>query len=152
MPRSSKPSDTIYVLKPEPCRLRAACWALAHALGAAGVAGSGLPVAVRLAVGAGLVWHWALRAPAPAPLLLVTGAGRWSVPGRGPYARRAGPGTAYTSLWVRLVLGRGRRAERFVLLRPEYRAADWRRIQLALRAPAAAEAPRGPGGRGREPA
>ncbi len=136
MRSSSRASDRIYILKPEACRLRRAWWLLVHAVAAAGLAASALPGPARLALIGAVIAHGRRRSPGSPPLLLVTDAGRWSVPARGLFDVALAPGSAHTSLWARLVLGRGARAATLVLLRGEYGAADWRRIQLALRAAA----------------
>lgn len=105
-----------------------------HAVAGLGLAASGLPDTAVLAAGAALLAHAALRAPPPVPLLLVTESGRWSVPARGVFDVGLDARSAYTSLWARLELGCGRPRMRLVLLRDEFGAGDWRRIQLALRA------------------
>lgn len=131
MRSSSNRSEKVYILKPVPSPARGAAWALAHAIAVVGAAAAGLPAAARFALIAAVLAHARYRAPPPAPLLLVTGAGRWSVPAIGLFDIVPDRRSAYTRCWARLVLGRP--AATLVLLRPEYQAADWRRIQLALR-------------------
>lgn len=113
--------------------MRRAWWLGVHAVGGVGLVASGLPRAAALAAGAAVLAHAWLTAPAPPPLLLVTESGRWSVPARGLFGLELDERSAYTSSWARLELELGGRRARLVLLKAEYGAAEWRRIQLALR-------------------
>jgi hypothetical protein len=57
---------------------------------------------------------------------------RWSVPGQGDLLLTKG--TAYTTHWARLVLqGDNGRKVSLVLIRDQFAASDWRRLQALLR-------------------
>lgn len=95
-----------------------------------------------LAVGPGVRWlaamlllaHGWWRRPALTHGVLLLGNGYWALPARGRFRLAPGLGTAYTTLWARVVLtdAAGRRVP-LLLLRDQFSAEDWRKIQVALR-------------------
>lgn len=87
-----------------------------------------------------VVLHGIARFPRTTDLLVHAQDGTWALPERGLFGLRLAPGTAWGNAWVDLVLrGPGRRV-RLVLLRDQFPAEDWRRLQVAVR-----ESDRGPG-------
>ncbi|WP_428101814.1 hypothetical protein [Candidatus Rariloculus sp.] len=91
-----------------------------------------VPGLLALAVLAG---HAAVRFPDSQVVLTRSGDGRWSIPGRGLFDLALGSGTCYSTLWVILDLAGQDGSTRVLLLRDQLGAADWRRLQVAVREP-----------------
>ena len=80
-----------------------------------------------------LAVHAAFRFPDTRVLLARSADGRWSIPARGLFDLELGTGTRFAAFWVLLEFVSPDRSLRFVLLRDQLRARDWRRLQVAVR-------------------
>jgi hypothetical protein len=131
LPTSSSASAAAYLLRPERSLWLTAWWAALHVVAAlslalicpwpwlslASLAGSGL-----------LAWR---RRPAPPPLIVQGPEAGWGLPQAGLFDLSLTRATRFGSLWAELVFD-DPRAPRILLLRDQFGAADWRRLQLAL--------------------
>lgn len=134
MSHGSSSSSAPACVKAERSRALVLWWVALH-----GLIGASF---LMLAVGPGIRWlglvlllaHGWWRRPASQGIVLLLGNGRWALPSSGRFRLRLGSGTAYTTLWARVVLidAAGRR-EPLLLLRDQFSAEDWRKIQVALR-------------------
>lgn len=132
MSDSSNSFAAAFILKPKPSRWLCVWWLTLHVVLAAVVyelcrvwppAVLGLPV---------IVAHAALRWPRLELELRIDERRCWSLPGHSRLM--LAQGTAYTTLWARLVLqGDNGRVVRLLLIKDQLAASDWRRLQALLR-------------------
>ena len=80
-----------------------------------------------------LAVHAAFRFPDSRVLLARLDDGRWSIPSRGLDGLELGAGTCFAAYWVLLELVAPDRSLRLVLLRDQFDARNWRRLQVAVR-------------------
>lgn len=131
---SSKPSGPVCILRAERSRLLSIWWCLLHAVIGASVLM--LPVGVLavvllVPVLAHARWRWPTG---QGGVLLLSGNDQWGLPVRGRFGLRPGPGTLHAPLWVRLVLTDAAGGPVvLLLLRDQFSAEDWRKIQVAVR-------------------
>ncbi len=108
-------------------------WAALHLLLWGSVLAATRSVVVGFVAFGVLAVHAAFRFPDTRVLLARSGDGRWSLPARGLFDLELGTGTRFAAFWVLLELVSPDRSLRFVLLRDQLCARDWRRLQVAVR-------------------
>jgi hypothetical protein len=131
---SSRTSAPAFVLRAERSGALILWWGVLH--GVVGASLAMLPVAgaARLIAAALLLAHAAWRRPRQGRQLLLYRNGYWAVPDRGRFGLQAAAGTAYTALWLRLVLADAQGGTVcLLLLRDQFAAETWRKIQVAVR-------------------
>lgn len=108
-------------------------WAALHLLLWGSVVAATRSIVAGLAALAVLAVHAAVRFPETRVVFARSGDGRWSVPAQGLFDLELGAGTRFAAYWVQLELVSPDRSLRFVLLRDQLCAGDWRRLQVAVR-------------------
>jgi hypothetical protein len=99
---------------------------------------SSLPGALKIAAWLATSVHAWLRFPRAWNEALVHVAGVWAIPGAGQFDLRIASGTRFSTWCVELELSNRAVTRRLLLLRDQFGADTWRRLQLAVR-----EAPSG---------
>jgi hypothetical protein len=104
-----------------------------HAVAAAGLLASGLPVAVKLAGVAAALAHAVARRPAPPPsTVLCFPDGAWALPDDGGARLVLTEGTSVGPFWVSLRLASDTVSVSVLLLRDQLPAADWRALRAQV--------------------
>ncbi|MEE8237806.1 MAG: hypothetical protein V3S67_05775 [Gammaproteobacteria bacterium] len=106
-------------------------WAL-HGLAAAGIIGLPISWPIRCLLLAALGGHWLRQAPKSSPILVRYPNGTWAVPELGRSALRLGARSSYATWWLRLRLHDGQGTLKFLLLRDQFQAQDWRALRAVF--------------------
>lgn len=135
MPDSSGASGTVSSFVASRSSVLALWWIALHLLLWSSVLAATRDLVPGLAALTVLAAHAALRFPESRVRLTRSGDGRWSIPARGLYDLNLGSRTCFSSSWVLLEFVSHDRSLRMVLLRDQFGAQDWRRLQVAVREP-----------------
>jgi hypothetical protein len=131
--RCSGVSGPACILEPRASRILGLWLSATHGLAGTAVLALAVPWPPKVLLLAGIAAHACARRPAPPERMIRDSSGDWALPERGLADLFAAPGSRFGRWWVYLVLSNGSEKLRILLLRDQFDAETWRRLQAALR-------------------